>query len=86
VLKDGAELFLPLEGVIDVARERARLADEIQRMEGLLQGTARRLESRDFVSKAPEEVVSRERSKKASLEDQLERLRRKRRSLEPGAS
>ncbi len=86
VLRDGAELFLPLEGVIDVARERARLADEIQRMEGLLQGTARRLENRDFVSKAPEEVVSREREKKANLEDQLERLRRKRRSLEPDAS
>jgi len=31
-------------------------------------------------------VVSREREKKANLEDQLERLRRKRRSLEPDAS
>ncbi|HKJ92008.1 MAG TPA: valine--tRNA ligase [Longimicrobiales bacterium] len=86
VLRGGAELFVPLEGVIDVARERTRLADDIQRMEGLLNGTTRRLGNQDFVSKAPEDVVVREREKQANLEDQLERLRRKRQSLEPAGS
>ena len=74
VLRSGAELFLPLEGVIDLDRERERLRDEIERVEGLLEGSRRKLQNEDFLEKAPGEVVDREREKRSSLEEQLSRL------------
>ncbi len=77
VLRSGAELFIPLAGVIDVDRERARIGDEIRDTEQRLAGTVERLSNESFTSKAPAEVVEREREKKANLEDQLERLQRK---------
>ncbi len=85
VLKNGAELFLPLEGVIDVDRESARLRAEIERLRGQLQGTERKLANDAFVSKAPAEVVERERDKAATLAEQASKLEDKLRALE-GAS
>jgi valyl-tRNA synthetase len=77
VLRSGAELVIPLEGLIDVGRERARLEAELERVEDLLTGTEKRLENQQFTSKAPADVVDREREKADSLRDQRERLGRK---------
>jgi valyl-tRNA synthetase len=77
VLQSGAELFLPLADLIDVGRERDRLREELARIERLLDSTAKRLESEHFVSRAPADVVARERDKAASFRDQQERLARK---------
>jgi valyl-tRNA synthetase len=81
VLRSGTELFLPLEGVVDLGQERARLAEEIERIEGLLEGSRHKLANEDFLRKAPEEVVEREREKKASLEEQRDRLSEQRDAL-----
>ena len=86
VLGNGAELFVPLGGVIDVDRELHRLRDEITRVEGQLVGTLKRLENESFVSKAPSEVVQKERDKAAQLEEQASKLRDKLQGLEEGAS
>jgi valyl-tRNA synthetase len=77
VLQSGAELFLPLEGLIDVGRERDRLRQELERIERLLGSAALRLENDQFVSRAPAEVIEREREKAASFRDQRDRLTRK---------
>jgi valyl-tRNA synthetase len=77
VLQSGAELFLPLEGLIDVDRERGRLREELNRVESLLASASGRLGSQQFLAKAPPEVVAREREKAESLRDQRERLDRK---------
>jgi valyl-tRNA synthetase len=77
VLQSGAELFLPLADLIDVGREQVRLREELSRVERLLEATSRRLASEQFVARAPEEVVAREREKAMSLEDQRARLSRK---------
>ena len=74
VLRSGAELFIPLEGVIDLDRERARLRSELERTEGIASGARKRLENESFVARAPAEVVEREREKLASVEDQRDRL------------
>ncbi len=86
ILRNGAELFVPLEGVIDVDRELGRLREEIARVEGLLAGTLKRLQNDSFVSKAPAEVVQKERDKAAQLEEQASKLRHKLQGLEAGAS
>jgi valyl-tRNA synthetase len=77
VLKNGTELFLPLEGVVDLEKERERLSVEIQRLSEQLKGVRGKLENEAFVSKAPEEVVARERQKQASFQEQMGKLQEK---------
>ncbi|MBW3552454.1 MAG: valine--tRNA ligase [Gemmatimonadetes bacterium] len=77
LLQSGAELFVPLAELIDLDRERTRLSEELERLEGLLDGAERRLANEQFTSRAPAEVVEREREKASNLRDQGERLSRK---------
>jgi len=77
VLKSGADLFLPLEGIIDVAQERARLGKELERVVGLLQSCEARLGSEKFTARAPADVIAKEREKADSLRDQQQRLEAK---------
>jgi valyl-tRNA synthetase len=81
VLRGGAELFLPLEGIIDLDRERERLGKELERLDGQLRGIATKLTNEQFVSRAPAEVVAREREKEQNFRDQRERLAEKLRAL-----
>ena len=82
VLSTGAELFLPLEGVIDVDRERTRLRTEIQRLDGVVVSTEKKLANDAFVSKAPAEVVEKEREKVHSAREQAAKLKEKLHALE----
>lgn len=82
VMKSGAELFLPLEGVIDLERERARLREEIARVTNLAEGARKRLSNENFTARAPAEVVEREREKLASVEEQRAKLERTLEGLE----
>jgi valyl-tRNA synthetase len=82
VLRDGTELFLPLEGLVDLDRERGRLRDEIRRLEGQLAGTEAKLSNESFVSRAPEAVVEKEREKASTYRDQRDKLRTKLATLE----
>ncbi|UCG76784.1 MAG: valine--tRNA ligase [Gemmatimonadota bacterium] len=84
VLQSGGELFLPLADLLDLDRELARLAKELDRLDGILAGTRARLDSPAFLDKAPAEVVEREREKARSLEERRERLIEKRRALGEG--
>jgi len=77
VLRNGAELFLPLAGVIDLDRERERLRKELERVDGQLRGVASKLANEQFVARAPAEVVAREREKETGLREQRERLLQK---------
>jgi valyl-tRNA synthetase len=54
---DGATVALPLEGVVDLPAEAARLAKEIGKLEGEIAKMDAKLNNKDFVSRAPEEVV-----------------------------
>jgi valyl-tRNA synthetase len=73
VVKD-FEIFLPLAELIDVNVERNRLDKERQRLEKLLEDLNRRLYNQDFVSKAPAQVVERERQKKTEFEMNLQKI------------
>ncbi len=77
VLSSGQEVFLPLEGLVDLDRERARLAGEIERLEGQLQAIAKKLANEAFVTRAPAEVVEKERQKESSFRAQRDTLREK---------
>jgi valyl-tRNA synthetase len=71
---DGTEIFVPLEGFIDLDKERKRIQKEIDRLEGFLKSIEGKLSNDGFVNNAPEEVVQRERDKKADTETNLQKL------------
>ena len=81
VLPDGTSVFVPLGDAIDVGRECGRLGAEAERLAGLLASQRRKLENQQFVSRAPADVVAREREKLATWSDQREVLVRKRELL-----
>ena len=74
VLKNGAELFIPLGGVIDLEHERSRMLAEIGKLEGVLKGAQARLSNEKFVSNAPENVVQKARENATQLEEQVRKL------------
>jgi valyl-tRNA synthetase len=82
VLRSGTELFLPLAGLIDVDRERARLREELERLDTQLHAAETRLANEKFVSRAPQEIIEREREKARSFRDQRDRLSAKLEALE----
>jgi valyl-tRNA synthetase len=58
LLAAGAELYLPLAGLLDLDEERARLARERERLADELTRAEGKLANRAFVAKAPAEVVA----------------------------
>jgi len=77
----GAEVFLPLEGLVDLDEERAKLAREADRLLGDLEMVKKKLRNQDFLTKARPDVVEKEKTRLAQLEETLEKLRRARESL-----
>lgn len=59
----GAELFLPLEGLIDFDKEIERLEKELAKWTKEVERVQKKLSNKGFVSKAPEAVVEEERQK-----------------------
>ncbi len=74
VLED-AELFVPLEGLVDIEAELKKLAKEEAKVLKELARVKGRLENENFLKKAPAEVVEKERYRAKQLEEKLERLR-----------
>jgi valyl-tRNA synthetase len=66
VVLSAGELYVPLEGLVDVEAERARLRKERDRAEGEATRAARKLGNEQFVARAAPEVVDAEREKLAS--------------------
>jgi valyl-tRNA synthetase len=79
---DGEELFIPLEGIIDIERERTRLRKELDRVQSMVTGLTAKLSNPDFLERAPVEVVGKEREKLATFSETLGKLRKNYDALE----
>ena len=78
----GEVAALPLQGVIDLAAERSRLAKEMAKCDADIARVDQKLGNADFLKRAPEEVVEGEREKRAEAQarktkiaEALERLK-----------
>src|SRR5467141_3939276 len=78
---DGSEVVVALEGAVDVRNECRRLSEEKHRLEKQLEGLAARLTNQSFVSRAPQDVVAKEREKEKAWRDQRDVLAGKLKSL-----
>jgi len=69
-------ICMPLQGLIDVATEKKRLSAQLDKVADDLQRTAGKLGNMDFVSKAPKDVVDRQKARKQELLEKSEKLKR----------
>ena len=81
VLSDGSAVFVPLGDAIDVGRECGRLGSEVDRLSRLVESQEKKLGNQQFVSRAPRDVVERERQKLTAWKEQSDVLVKKRELL-----
>lgn len=77
------EAHLALKVEIDVEAERARLAKEVQRLEGEIAKANAKLDNESFVARAPANVVEQERARVADFSATLARVRSQLERLQP---
>lgn len=67
-----ADGFVPLEGIVDLAAELERQQKEAEKLRGHIAGHAKKLENKNFVDRAPADVVADVRETLTVLQKQLE--------------
>jgi len=67
-------VYLPLEGLVDIEAESARVKAELDKARGFLKGVEAKLGNEGFVSKAPAAVVEQQRAKQKELTETVARL------------
>ena len=72
------EIHIPMAGLIDTTAELARLDKAIEKAEKEFQLFSRKLSNENFVSKAPAEVIEKERAKQREAEETLQQLQQQR--------
>ncbi len=75
MLEGGTELIVPLEGLIDVKKECARLRGELTNLEKQLASLEARLENPGFIERAPSHVIDAERAKRGEWATRRDQLR-----------
>lgn len=79
----GAEIYLPLQGLINIEEEITRLEKELEKLNKEVERVQKKLANEKFVAKAPAQVVEEERAKekdylekRATVQERLEELKR----------
>lgn len=72
----GVEIFIPLEGLVDIEEERKRLNKELTKTEAEAEKSRRKLTNPQFVEKAAPNVVEKERAKLAEFDEKIAKLKR----------
>ena len=75
------DLFVPLEGLVDLDAERSRIDKELKKVEGELAKSQGKLASETFVANAPPAVVEQERVRLAEWTSQRDALKAQRERL-----
>lgn len=70
----GAELLLPLAGLIDIEQEIIRLEKEVQTLNSEVERVEKKLGNQGFVAKAPAKVIEEERAKQADYSAKREKV------------
>jgi len=70
----GAEIFVPLAGLIDIDVEKKRLEKELSGLRTLLEKISKKLANPDFLANAPDDVINKEKAKKDDYQERLEKL------------
>ena len=72
---NGVEIFVPLDGLVDLSAERKRLEKELDKFEKLTKSIEGKLNNEKFVQNAPSNIVQGERDRHREYSDTVERIR-----------
>ncbi len=70
------EMFVPLQGKVDIEEEIVKMKNEIEHLEKFLKGVEAKLTNAKFVANAPEAVVELEKKKKVDATTKLDNLKK----------
>jgi len=68
------EIFIPLDDLIDIDLERARLEKRHNELKVLFTGIKAKLNNENFIDRAPKEVIDREKEKLFDISNEIEKL------------
>lgn len=81
VVADGLEAFLPLAGMVDLEKERKRLAKQVENTQKEIKRLTGRLSNKGFVNKAPAHVIQGAREQLHAAEERYARLLEREKAL-----
>lgn len=70
----GMDVFLPIEGLVDIQEEKVRLQKELKKLQQDLQLSESKMSREDFISKAPPQVIAKEEVKLAVFKEKKDKL------------
>ncbi|MBU1992327.1 class I tRNA ligase family protein, partial [Patescibacteria group bacterium] len=77
----GIEIYLPLEDLVDADKEKKRIQNEIDYKQGFVKQVQIKLHNKNFVDRAPKQVVEKEKRKLSEAEDMIKKLQKQLREL-----
>ncbi len=69
------KFFVPLSGIIDIDQEKSRMRKEQDELDRLCQSITKRLANEQFLAKAPQDVVDKEKAKVEQLMEKMNALK-----------
>ena len=73
----GAEIILPLKGLINIEEEIARLEKELKKLDSEVERVQKKLSNQGFVSKAPAKVIEEEKAKEKDYSEKREVVKKR---------
>jgi valyl-tRNA synthetase len=67
---NGMELYIPLDGLVDLEQERLRMQKRVSEIKKLLRAIDGKLSNQNFLERAPEKVISKEKINHQKLSDE----------------
>ena len=74
IISDGMELYIPLGGLVNLDEEKARMGKRTAHINKLLSSINAKLSNDNFLKRAPESVIAKERSNQEKLNQELEKI------------
>lgn len=73
-LVEDIKVAIPLSEIIDVEKEKKRILNQIEEQKKTALSLSQRLKNKDFIRKAPEEVIAKEKERLATLKNKIKEL------------
>jgi valyl-tRNA synthetase len=70
------DIYLHFSGLLDIAREKAKIRDKMKSLEGILSSKKSRISNPEFIKKAPKEIIDKEKEDITKLNDELKRFKK----------
>jgi valyl-tRNA synthetase len=74
-VSEGMEIYIPMEEILNIDSERSRLKKDLEKVEKEMALLSKKLTNEDFLSKAPKEVVNKDRTNYNTLAEKAGRLK-----------